>query len=213
MGFLREKSWRGTVIRVQPQPEYDGFHEEVRVPGLRFLKRTPRPSNRQFRQKNFWRHAKPALHRLYERCAYTSVRFFHRDGTVDHFLPRSTHPQLAYEWSNYRLTRGRMNDRKGSSRVVDPFKIRDGWFVLSLPDCQVQASRSLPPDTKRRVQETIQLLRLNSEDLLDERCDWLMAVASGSLTLDELERDYPFLSREVRRQGVEGDLADMFPAP
>lgn len=200
------------MIRVQPQPEYDEFHDEVRVPGRRFLKRIPTPSNRQFRQRNYWRHAKAALHRLYERCAYTSLRFFTPDGTVDHFLPRATHPELAYEWSNYRLARKRMNDRKGCFRVIDPFRIRDGWFVLALPGCQVQASRTLPAETRERVQETIQILRLNSEELLDERCDWLMGVVEGMSTLDELEVDYPFLAREVRRQGVEGELSDILSA-
>jgi len=38
-------------------------------------------------------------------CAYTGMRM-HRvlsDPTIDHFVPKSKRPDLAYEWTNYRL--------------------------------------------------------------------------------------------------------------
>ena len=197
------------MIPVQPRPEYPGFDADVRQPGQAFLAANRRPSSRDF--PDYWSRAKLELHRAYERCAYSSLRFIGNGGTVDHYLPKGLYPQFAYEWSNYRLARWKLNNRKGGSLdVADPFLVQNGWFVLKCPSCLVVAGENLHQNTTRQVQESIDILDLNSLDLVDERSEWLVDVAKGTTSLTHLERYYPFLAYEVRRQGIEEELATLF---
>src|SRR5205085_6445728 len=101
------------------------------MPGRAFLRRTPPPTREQFKSKNFWKAALPQLVTAYSSiCAYCSC-YIPNSCSVDHFRPKSTHPHLAYEWSNYRLAHDRINNNKGDSAdVLDPFHIQLGWFIL-----------------------------------------------------------------------------------
>ena len=85
---------------------------------------------------------------------------------MDHYLPKVNFPEYAYEWSNYRLARPRLNSRKGDSvKVVDPFHVRSGWFVLDCPSCLIFAGDNLANGTRQQVRSTIEILDLNSEHL------------------------------------------------
>lgn len=133
-------------------------------------------------------------------------------GTIDHFLPKTACPHLAYEWENFRLSRQKMNQRKGdTTQVMDPFAIRTGWFVLDLPSCLVRPGTGLSVVLRKRINSTINILQLNVDDsMVQERCDLLVDLADGNVTLEFLDKWYPFLSSEVRRQDVEGDLRVIF---
>ncbi|WP_419165376.1 hypothetical protein [Candidatus Palauibacter sp.] len=199
------------MIRVQPRPEYAAFDADVRVPGRSFLQTNPNPSSRDFDGHNYWRHAKGELRDAYVHCAYTSLRPHGSDVSVDHFLPKTRHPQLAYEWDNYRLARPKLNQNKADSEaVVDPFDVCEGWFVLDVPSCLVFPADNLEPQTYAEVSSSIGLLRLNSNELAEERSRWLVALAEGRLSLDYVRKQYPFLALEVERQGVEGQLRTLF---
>lgn len=195
------------MIRVHPKPEYAAFNADVRVPGRQFLQSNPNPSSRDFSKHNYWRYAKGELHRSYLRCAYTSRRVWGTDVSVDHFLPKSKHRWLAYEWDNYRLARPKLNNNKGDSeQVVDPFHVRNGWFILECPSCLIRPGRNLTRNTRHDVVSTIRVLKLNSPELVAERCRWLADLALGVIPFDYLEKEYPFLASEVNRQGIEGQL-------
>ena len=199
------------MIRVPPKPEYDAFDAEVRVPGMRFLQRKPNPSNRDFQNHNYWNRAKSELRRAYLCCAYTSRRMRGDSVSVDHFLPKANHSRLAYEWDNYRLARPKLNSNKGNSEaVVDPFHVRDGWFVLDCPSCLIHPGDNLAGDTLQEVSATINVLKLNSDELADERCRWLADLAMNLISFDYLNREYPFLASEVQRQGIEDQLKILF---
>ena len=200
------------MIPVEPKPEYADFDSEVRQPGLTFLASTPIPTSAQFSKKNYWTKARVHLYAAYlGQCAYTTMHLVD-GGTVDHFRPKTTYPHLAYEWDNYRLARQKINGRKSNTEeVVDPFEVEAGWFVLHMPSCLVRAGSGLERAVRRRVNATINILQLNADDLLvQERCDLLISLADGNVTMGFLDRWYPFLSSEVRRQGVEGDLPVIF---
>ena len=195
------------MIRVPPKPEYAAFNAEVRVPGKRFLRRNPNPSSKDFGKHNYWKHAKRELHRAYLRCAYTSRRVRGDGVSVDHFLPKSKHRWLAYEWDNYRLARPMLNRNKGDSeQVVDPFHVRNGWFILECPSCLIRPGHNLTGNTRQGVVSTIRVLKLNSPELAAERCRWLADLALDLISFDYLEREYPFLASEVERQGIEDRL-------
>ncbi len=197
------------------QPEYQEFDTAVRKPGKRYLRRNPRPSAREFSRHSYWKKAAGELHEAYSGCcAYTSM-YMGETGTVDHFLPKSKFPLLAYEWKNYRLSRPKINHRKGDVEdLIDPFRVKTGWFELDLPSCLVRAGRGLSGELRRRVISTIDTLQLNADDrMVQERCDLLVHLAVGDITLGFLERRYPFLAVEVKRQRVVGRLSAIFRVP
>jgi hypothetical protein len=79
-------------------------------------------------------------------CAYTCLYIEHVTGgaTVDHMIPKSTHWDHVYEWSNYRLACGLMNGRKNDARdVLDPFEI-DGTGAMDATLIPLSAADGSP---------------------------------------------------------------------
>lgn len=200
------------MIPVARQPEYPEFDAQVRQPGLTFLKANRNPSDKDFKKHNYWSRAAKNLHKAYMGCcAYTTLRLLDM-GSVDHFLPKTKYPYLAYEWDNYRLARQKINVRKSNTEeIVDPFKVQVGWFVLDLPSCLIRPGDGLGQELRKKVNSTINILQLNADDrLVQERCDFLVNLADGDITMNFLAQHYPFLSIEVERQGVENSLKIIF---
>ena len=192
------------MIPVALQPEPSGFDMAVRRPGQAFLRRVPRPTSEQFKGKNFWKEALPGLKAAYRSiCAYSSC-WVPSSCSVDHFQPKATQPQLAYEWSNYRLADAKINSNKGnSSRVLDPFHIQPGWFILDLATLWVKAEPTLPAAVSGAVQTSISVLRLNDDDWVQMRFEIFRRYLDGDCTIAFLERCYPFIASEINRQQVQ----------
>jgi uncharacterized protein (TIGR02646 family) len=187
------------VLKVEPRPEPERFNADVREPGRRALAedRDPLPDH--------WRNCLPYLSREYDGvCAYSCFYIPLVTGarSVEHFAPKSTHPDLAYEWSNYRLVCARMNSRKGNrGEVLDPFEIGEDWFELEFVCMQVRPAPHLPKAIMRRVEATINRLKLNDTESCDARAtsyeEWTHGHCDDSL----MERHAPFIYREAVRQG------------
>ncbi len=193
------------MIRVALAPEYPNFNAEVRVPGAAFLTECPNPTSEQFKKKNFWNRAAKELHAAYSGiCAYTAM-YLPEQGSVDHFRPKSTFPLLAYEWGNFRLASGRVNNSKGNqAEVIDPFEVEDNWFYLHIPACLLKPNPNLDRATRNRINGTINSLRLNQDDnYVQERCNILIEFARGDISENFLSRRYPFLAKEVARQALD----------
>ncbi|EKF42306.1 hypothetical protein NA8A_12175 [Nitratireductor indicus C115] len=195
------------MIGVVFQPEYVGFDDEVRKPGAAFLTSCPKPTSKQFKKYAYWSRALSQLHEAYSGvCAYTAMYLPDR-GTVDHFLPKAGEngrPDLAYEWNNFRLAGGKINTSKGDlTDIIDPFHVQDDWFFIDLPACLIRPNPELDKELKRKIANTINSLRLNQDDnYVQERCNILMAYATNDVSLNFLERRYPFLAKEIARQGL-----------
>lgn len=193
------------MIGVALRPEYPAFDGEVRRPGAAFLATCPNPTSDQFKKKNFWSKAAKELHAAYSGvCAYTSI-YLPQQGSVDHFLPKSSYPSFAYEWSNFRLANGKVNNTKGNQvGIIDPFAVKDDWFFLEIPTCLIKENPALGKDLRRDIKMTINSLALNSDDsYVQERCNILIEFARAEITLGFLERRYPFLAKEVKRQNLD----------
>lgn len=201
MALFRPRARGRLVIRVYPQLEYVEFDNRVRQRGARFLADHPGISGSKL--KNFWTHAAPHLHRAYGGiCAYTAM-YLTDQGSVDHYLPKDSHPELAYEWSNYRLASSKVNSSKGNAtHVIDPFTVEDDWFILNLPSCLIKAGQHLPRALRTGVNQTISTLGLNKEMYAEIRCDILQRYALDHCSIDFLRGYYPFLSKEIERQGL-----------
>lgn len=193
------------MIRVALAPEYPNFNAEVRLPGAAFLTECPNPTSEQFKKKNFWNRAAKELHAAYSGiCAYTAM-YLPEQGSVDHFRAKSTFPLLAYEWANFRLASGRVNNSKGNqAEIIDPFEVEDDWFYLDIPACLLKPNPTLDKPTRNRINGTINSLRLNQDDnYVQERCNILIEFARSDISENFLSRRYPFLAKEVARQALD----------
>lgn len=212
---LRGKVWSRALIPVIPQPEPESFDVRVRQPGRGYLatvqekKATPK-----FKGRNkHWNEALDNLREAYKQvCAYTCGYLPPSLGSVDHFLPKSLYPDLAYEWNNFRLASSRANSYKGDSvDVIDPFLVETGWFVLDFPSCLVKPDQGLPRSEVERINRTIDILKLNDDDsFVQNRCEIMTAYSDGEIDLSILQRCYPFIAAEISRQGIEGKTGALF---
>ncbi len=201
------------MIPVQRKAEPATFNNKVRKPGKAFLKRCPTPTSREFKANPFWKNASKDLYAAYSGiCAYTCFYLMPHHGSIDHFLPKSSHPNDAYEWNNYRFCSSRVNSYKGDSHhIIDPFVVQPGWFILDVPSCLVKPGEGLPDVISQQVVATIDGLRLNEDDdFVQERCNLMVDFATGDVTLAHLSKRYPFLSAEIIRQGLQTSAAQMF---
>jgi len=193
------------MIHVEKQPEPDNFDERVRKRGQTFRSKIPNPGNSEWKNKEYWREAIPDLRKAYSGiCAYCCVWIPRTTGnsSVDHFIPRSVAPHLAYEWDNFRLASATMNSRKSrSTDIIDPFLVEDGWFQLVFPEMLVIPNLQLPENIKKQVIKTINdILDLNDETLIEERFEFLQQFCYTPIRLPDLKRSAPFIAIEIERQ-------------
>ena len=121
------------MLPVKPHPEPQQFDKLVRQPGRCFLANTKSPTSSQWSKHNYWKHIHDPMWNFYSGicmyCAtFTPQRQASKTTSIDHFKPKKDFPQLAYEWSNYRLCRRLLNHKKDRhTDVLDPFQIKKGW--------------------------------------------------------------------------------------
>jgi len=194
------------MIPVQPQPEPEDFSERVKKPGDAFLKKISRPTTEQWRGKEYWRRALPDIRTSYNGiCAYSAHWISPVTGghSIDHFVPRSSRPDLAYVWSNFRYAASKFNARKGTHAVLDPFQLEPDWFVLDFDSFLVKPNPYLAPEQKAVVQNTLDVLKLNDdEDCVELRQDCVRWFRTDEITFAHLQRIAPFIAYELQRQGL-----------
>ena len=200
------------MIPVALQAEPSHFEGRVRQPGLAFLHKKPRPTTAEFASHAYWQRVYDDILILYNRiCAYTGCKIICGE-QIDHFLPKNKYPDLAYEWSNYRLSYGKINQYKLScDDILDPFEIEEGWFVLDFPSCLVKPKRDLGADLVEKINITIDRLGLNrDESLVQSRCSIVKAYVCGHISFNHLQDYYPFIAFEIDRQGLKASMQDVF---
>lgn len=184
------------------QPEPADFEVKVRTPGRAFLRHVPHPSTKQFNKNNHWKECLPQLYTAYAGiCAYSAC-WLPMESSVDHFVPKTVDPNLAYEWSNYRLSSLRLNSYKGDHiDVLDPFHILHDWFALNFTNFLIEPNAGLVPQIEAEVRRTIEVLRLNSDDVLvNLRFKIVRDYAKERVNFDYLKTYYPFIAYELDRQ-------------
>ena len=169
------------MIRVERKEEPADFDREVRVPGNHFVSQNPGKEPRKF-----WNKCREDLYKAYEGyCAYTTFKINCRlDAVVDHFLPQSLHPELRYEWSNYRLASFHINSvKKDAEPIFDPFELPEDAFRLKLNCPELIADRTEMRD---------EALRLIEEGMSEE---------AALIVSKQLLEQSRFLHREAVRKG------------
>lgn len=210
------------MMRVARPKEPADFDAKVGAPGRRLLqelrgdpkapkrrgpKRKPVAKITSAMLTDYWTHCLPDLARAFnDVCGYACVRVDTVTGapTVDHFLPKATHPDDAYRWDNLRfacLTMNRRRERGGET--CDPYEVQDGWFVVNLVTFSIAPAPRLPKDVHARVAHTIAVLELDGEVMRKRReAAWqLFGDDRTKRGWARLVRDCPLVAREHLRQG------------
>ena len=203
------------LIRIIQYPAPPDYENRVKRPGINFLTRNPHPTASQFSRHNYWKEVHGDLYLLYRGiCAYCaswsprSPRPKDSQTSVDHFIPKSLQPVMAYEWSNFRLCRSRLNSNKGNSlEVMDPFYIQNGWFSIDFSSFLLKSSSLIPDYIKSQVITTINTLGLNHNDYVNERVEVIRGYCRGQLTLPQLNAKWPFIAAEMVRQDFDSNYA------
>lgn len=204
------------MIHIDLQPEPESFDERVRKPGNEFLAACPNPKNKDWSKHSYWSRISSELYIAYGGiCAYTGQWFSKTTSqvSVDHFYPKSSHQEKAYEWDNYRLTTQIMNNRKGDKIVMDPFEIKDGDLIIDFPSCLVKPRSDMSSAEKSKAKSTISILRLNGEEQAEQRCSIVMDYIRGDISRQYLESKYPFIAKELGRQGLFEEIKKMIRIP
>jgi hypothetical protein len=194
------------MIHVDKCQEPTDFDAKVRRPGLSFLATCPNPKNKDWKSNNYWKKANTDLYSSYGgMCAYTGEWFSLTTSviSVDHFLPKSKAPHLAFEWNNYRLTTQKANNNKADYIIVDPFDVQSGWFALEIPSCLIVAGDNLAYETYIQVEFTIEKLKLNSDEgYVERRYETILDYIKGDVSFPFLQRRFPFIASELKRKNL-----------
>lgn len=196
------------MIRVERKCEPATFDLSVRKPGNDFVKKNPKKQ-----PPKYWRECREDLYNAYEGyCAYTTFKINGRgNAVVDHFLPQKTHPNLLYEWSNYRLSSFHVNSvKKDIEPIIDPFELPEDAFRLA-EDMNIEVNTSAFSDAKELAlaRDTLKRLKLNSPELIADRREMLDEALrevkehpnATRLVSEMLYRQSRFLHREMVRKG------------
>ncbi len=197
------------MIPVAPQPEPDDFDAKVRRPGLAWLAERSWPVDEPPPQPStlppYWREVQFDLwSRCSGVCAYLSIYFEWALGahSTDHFVAKSGHAGMAYEWQNYRLSCLRANRSKNRfDDVLDPFEIADHTFVLNLASGAISPNPALDATIKDKASKTIERLRLDDPNTRRMRTDHMDELQRGHVSPDYLRKNSPFVWIELHRQG------------
>jgi hypothetical protein len=145
------------MIPVKRKRSPKNFNRDCRIPGNQWL--AAHPTSDTF--PAHWTRFQPHLARAFShRCGWWAVRI--ADGAVDHYLSTKNRRDLAYKWSNYRYIAPSVNSSKSTydDKVLDPFKVRTGWFEVILPSMQLVRTNRVPARLQAKADFTVRQLKL-----------------------------------------------------
>lgn len=120
------------------------------------------------------------------------------ESTVDHFRPRSKFPELTYEWTNWVFCCARCNREKDNrwpdTGYIDPCAIpvdERPEVYLDVDDRtgEVIAKHGLTDAGRKKAQNTIEDIGLNSLDLRYFRIGWIRQFTAALSVLPDPERE------------------------
>jgi hypothetical protein len=183
------------------------YQFEVRARGRIFLAGTPHPTSEQWNRHNYWQAIHMDLYVGHQGvCVYCASWTPRPSGqrlsdhtTIDHFVPKSRNEQLAYQWSNFRLVRSKLNRRKDIFEdVIDPCALQPGWFRIDFTTFLLKPDNNLPAEVQDRINATINRLQLNDDpDYVNERARVIFRYAAGLIAFLDVQRLYPFIASEM----------------
>lgn len=188
----------GEMIPVKPVAEPVEFDTRVRQPGKTWLAQNPEAN----RPRDYWSLFRDTLAEGFAgRCGYTAM--YVPSGTVDHYRSWKTHPELAYEWSNYRYAEFWANCVKKTREVLDPYEVGEGWFEVLLPSLQLVPTSKVPHEHRAIVEQTLRVLPIaHDERVIRLRRRWYDMYLQGELTLEGLRKVAPLIAAAVEKNAA-----------
>lgn len=188
------------MIRVSPTEPPPDFHEKVEKRGKEWLS----THNEKQKLPRLWDRYRQPLYIQYRGiCAYTGLRIHELGMSLDHFLPTSKFRDLAFTWSNYRLTSSSINSRKGDrTGILDPFEIPDRAFLLRLDTGHVSINEAAFSGNEQieKARKLLEILPMNIiKNTYMQLIDDFM---HKHISEKKLSEDAPFLYEELRRQHI-----------
>jgi len=194
------------LILADEPPEFDAIvrqpaYEECKKLNIALDAKKPRGVD----LPPYWTRMSKQIHKIYKGvCAYQGMRFAYYSGasTTDHFIAKSKAKtvKLAYEWTNYRLSSLGANRVKNTRIVLDPCQIEDDWFFLNLTTGEISESKNVDKKLQRRIAQTITFLKLNDEELCEDRRVRWEQFLNREIAIKILENDYPIVYRQALLQ-------------
>jgi len=87
-------------------------------------------------------------------------------------------------------------------------------FVIDFSTMMVWPSDDLDADSCKKVQDTIDRLKLNDEGTcLKSRTNYVDLYCNRDINFAHLEREAPFIAYELRRQRIKTKIRDMWLTP
>lgn len=195
------------MIEIDPASlaEPERFDVQCRQKGAEWLKKHPKASRRPGqRPKDYWSPFKAQLATAFgERCAYGAM--YEPVGTVDHFVPIDADETLAYDWGNFRFASAWINSSKRkSTKVLDPLRVRAGWFEILLPSLQlVPVKEAIPEHLRELAAQTLERLHLRDDErVLRQRRIWYRLYQEGKLNMAGLREVAPLIAAAVEKQNA-----------
>lgn len=183
------------VARVLKPAGYD----KIKAGGDAWLKANPAAR----RPKALWSPFLPELAEGFAHlCGYAAM-LDPTGGTVDHYLSWENHPDLAYEWTNFRFVSHVLNSSKRTAddAVLDPYLVKRGWFEIILPSLQMRVTDKVPAAHKAAAAFTLKRLKLgDGEKIVRWRQHYYARFQAGQLDLDGLRVFAPLVADAVERQ-------------
>jgi hypothetical protein len=197
------------MIPVTLEPEPADFDERVRQKGQIWLTNNGillgSAAPKSTKLPSYWSHSNMQLWDAYSGfCAYLAIFFEWPTGaaSTDHFVPKSVHAGMAYEWDNYRLSCLGPNRNKNKYRdVLDPIGLQAVTFVLNLGSGKISPNPLLDAGQKKLARSTIQRLKLDSPNHNAMRAKHFSRYVRGK-DIDALQELSPFVWYEANRQGL-----------
>lgn len=104
------------------------------------------------------------------------------------------------EWTDSRYGEDVLNQKKWEHEILDPFDVRDDWFVVLLPSLQLVLTTRVPKRKRKLAEFTVEQLGLrDSEVVVRYRREFFAMYQGGKLTLTGLREFAPLVARAVQR--------------
>jgi len=195
-------------MRIDRVPTPRGFVANVFSPGRRWLDANPHV----IPIKPLWREAyltdgrtcrETLAERYHHICAYSLFRV-RVSFDVDHYRPIADCRKLAYCWLNYRLADSRVNARKHTVELPDPFKVGINACSLNFEkEAIIEVDKTQPG--WECLEKAVTTLRLNIGALKTGRYEaytlYLSEDPQERIGVIPLSKNYPFVAYEMLKQG------------
>ena len=99
------------------------------------------------------------------------------------------------EWTDSRYGEDVLNQKKWEHEILDPFDVRDDWFVVLLPSLQLVLTTRVPKRKRKLAEFTVEQLGLRDSEVVVRYRREFFAMYRGESSRSRVSGSLPRLSR------------------